>query len=87
MESETEGGATESDLEREIDMGRGAIRMVALGHYPSVTIASLRWGPQALETLRPEASRVGVTLVPLEAVGGGTDLRAQREERRPGQPR
>lgn len=87
MGSETTGRTTESDLEREIDLGRGAIRMVAFGHYPSVTIASLRWGPEALETLRPEATRAGVTLVPLEAVGGGTDLRAQREERRPDHPR
>ena len=50
---ETNGRATDSDLEREFDLGRGAIRMVTSGHMLSVTI----------------------------------DLRAQREERRPGQPR
>jgi hypothetical protein len=82
--SETSGTATGSVLQRQIDMGRGAIRMVADCHYPSVTVASLRYGQEALEVLRPEASRAGVVFVLLEAAGGGLDLRVEHAERRPG---
>ena len=84
VSSETSGRATGSLLERQIDIGRGAIGMVADCHYPSVTVASLRYGQEALEVLRPEASRAGVILVLLEAAGGGLDLRVERTERRPG---
>jgi hypothetical protein len=61
--------------------------MVTLGHLLSVTISSLRWGPEALDTLRPDAASAGVILGPVNVVGRGIDLRTQREERRPGQPR
>ncbi len=87
MESESSDKARETGLERELGMGRGAIRMVAEGHYPSVTITSLRYGREALAILEPEAARAGVILVPLAAMGGGTDLRAQREEWLPRHPR
>jgi hypothetical protein len=82
--SEPSGRAAGSLLERQIDLGRGAIRMVADCHYPAVTVASLRYGLEALEVLRPEATRAGVILVPLETAGGGLDLRAERADRHHG---
>lgn len=52
-------------LDREMEMVRGAISMVAAGGAPSVLVGGLRFGEEMLRHLDAEARRSAVTLQPV----------------------
>ena len=52
-------------IDREVALVEGAIRMVATGTSPSMTVAGLRFGEEVIAMLRPAATAEGVVLQPL----------------------
>ena len=56
---------TRRSIEREMDLVTVAIRMVAGGGAPGVTLVGLEFGPAVLEGSRRAAYNAGVTLEPL----------------------
>jgi len=70
---------TERSIERELDLVVGAIRMVAAGGAPGVTLVGLDFGPAVLERLAQEARDAGITLEPLwHPDESGCDIRVHR---------
>jgi hypothetical protein len=66
-------------LEREFDLVRGAIVMVASGAAPRVSLGSLRFGEQLIKPARRLALEAGVRIVPLWTSGdSGTGLTVER---------
>ena len=69
-----------STLDRELDLVRGAVAMVAAGKAPRVVLASLRFGEQLVAPAREMAAKAGVRIVPLwRADESGADLAVERE--------
>jgi len=67
---------TERSIEREIDLVAGAIRMVAAGSAPAVTLVGLDFGPAVAAASTAAASAAGVVLEPLwHPDDSGCDLR------------
>ena len=63
----------------ELDLVRDAIRMVATGSATRVTVASLHFGDQLLESARTMAQQAGVRIVPLwSADESGADIMVER---------
>jgi len=52
-------------IDREVGLVEGAIRMVATGTSPGMTVAGLRFGDEVIAMLRPAATEAGVVLEPL----------------------
>ena len=66
-------------LEREMNLVREAIAMVAGGGSPRVTVAGLRFGERLLGTARGAAADAGVRLVPLWMPDdAGADIAVER---------
>ncbi|HLY15496.1 MAG TPA: hypothetical protein VKR24_14205 [Candidatus Limnocylindrales bacterium] len=57
--------ATRRSIERELDLVLVAIRMVAGGGAPGVTLVGLEFATSVLEGARPFATEAGVLLEPL----------------------
>jgi hypothetical protein len=58
-------GLTERSIEREMDLVAGAIRMVAAGSAPAVTLVGLDFGPAVANASAAAARAAGVVLEPL----------------------
>jgi hypothetical protein len=74
-------------LDREMELIRAAIAMVASGAAPRVSLGSLRFGDQLLEPARQLAIPAGVRVVPLwTSADAGTGLAVERlgDHKRPG---
>jgi hypothetical protein len=71
---------TRRTIERELDLVAGAIRMVAGGGAPGVTLAGLAFGPTVLEGSERAAHNAGVTL---EALWQPDDARCDIRVHRP----
>jgi hypothetical protein len=66
-------------LERELELVRNAIAMVASGAAPRVSLGSLQFGEQLVEPARRLALEAGVRIVPLwTSADGGTGLAVER---------
>jgi hypothetical protein len=66
-------------LDRELDLIRAAIAMVASGAAPRVSLSSLRFGDQLLEAARQLAIPARVRVVPLwTSADAGTGLAVER---------
>jgi hypothetical protein len=66
-------------LERELELIRSAIAMVASGAAPRVSLGSLRFGEQLIKPARRMALEAGVRIVPLwTSADGGTGLAVER---------
>jgi hypothetical protein len=63
-------------LDREVELVRGAIRMVASGASSATTIAGIRFGEQAINLSRLQASAAGVSLASIWRIDdSGCDVR------------
>lgn len=58
-------GLTKRAIERELDLVAGAIRMVAGGGAPAVTLVGLDFGPAVLDRSEAAALAAGVIIEPL----------------------
>jgi hypothetical protein len=68
-------------LEREMELVRAAIAMVASGAAPRVSLNSLRFGDQLLKPARRLAIPAGVRVVPLwTSADAGTGLAVEKLE-------
>lgn len=66
-------------LDRELELIREAIAMVAGGASPRVTVAGLRFGDRLVESARRMATPSGVAVVPLWTTDeGGADIALER---------
>jgi hypothetical protein len=66
-------------IERELEMVRSAVALVATGGSRRVTLAGLRYGPQLLDVAEQMARDAGVRLVPLwSGDESGVDLVVER---------
>ena len=71
----------ERALEREMEMVRSAIQMVAAGRSPRVTVGGLRFGEELLEAAASYASAAGVRLVPVYTSDErGADIVVEKQE-------
>jgi hypothetical protein len=69
-------GLTRRSIERELDLVAGAIRMVAGGGAPGVTLVGLHFGPAVLAGSSRAALKAGVILEPLwQPEESGCDIR------------
>ncbi len=72
---------TRGTIDRELDLIAGAIRMVAGGGAPAMTVVGLEFGPAILERYTPAALAAGVILEPLwHTDESGCDIRVQGRE-------
>ena len=55
----------EAQLDRETELVRGAIRMVASGAAPRMTVAGIRFGEAVIDICRPMASYSNVSIEPI----------------------
>lgn len=55
----------EAQLDREIELVRGAIRMVASGASTRVTVAGIRFGEAVIRICRPLATSADVVIEPI----------------------
>jgi hypothetical protein len=70
---------TIATIEHEFRLVTEAIGLVASGHYPSVTLAGIRFGDQILDEARREAAASGVRIRRLfPADDSGADLIVER---------
>ena len=68
-------------LEREVEMVRGAIDLVAGGRVSAVTLAGLQFGEALVEVATGMARRAGVRVIPLwSADDARADIRVERRE-------
>jgi hypothetical protein len=68
-----------STLDRELDLVRGAITMVAAGRAPRVVLAGLRFGEQLVAPAQEMAAKAGVRIIPLWRTDeSGADLAVER---------
>lgn len=66
LESQTHApDVVEAQLDREIELVRGAIRMVASGNSPRMTVAGIRFGEAVIRICRPLATSADVVLEPI----------------------
>jgi hypothetical protein len=52
-------------IDREVALVEGAMRMVASGASPGMTVGGLRFGEDVIAVLRPAAAEAGIVLDPL----------------------
>lgn len=66
----------EAQLDREIELVRGAIRMVASGGSPRLTVAGIRFGEAVIRLCRPFAASADVIIEPIwhPEEAGGADV-------------
>jgi len=77
-------GLTRRSIERELDLVAGAIRMVAGGGAPGVTLVGLEFGPAVLEGSARAAHNAGVVLEALwQAEESRCDIRVHRRSEGP----
>jgi hypothetical protein len=68
-------------LEREMELVRSAITMVAAGRTRRITLAGVRFADELLEPARAIALRAGVRIVPIwTADDAGLDIAVERIE-------
>ena len=66
-------------IDRELELVAGAIRMIAGGGAPGMTLIGLEFGPAVLEQSTGAALAAGVSLVPLwQTDEDGCDIRVLR---------
>jgi hypothetical protein len=76
---------TRRSIERELDLVAVAIRMVAGGGTPGVTLVGLEFGPAVLEGSAAAARDAGVELAALwQPDDSRCDIRVHRHEEGPG---
>jgi hypothetical protein len=79
METYPTAGAAPNLLDREIDLLRGGIAMVASGGTRRMTIAGIRFGEDIIRICLPLAQSAGVTLEPVwRTDDSGCDVRVER---------
>jgi hypothetical protein len=67
--------SAEAQLDREIEMVRGAIRMVAVGASPRMTVAGIRFGEAVIRIVKPIATSADITVEPIwRADDSGCDV-------------
>ncbi len=70
---------SERSIDRELELVAGAIRMIAGGGAPGMTLIGLEFGPALLEQATPAALAAGVILEPLWRTDeAGCDIRVVR---------
>ena len=68
-------------IDREVALVEGAIRMVATGASPGMTVAGLRFGDEVVAMLGPAATDAGVVLEPLFPTDEtGCDVHVRRSD-------
>ena len=79
MDASDSARAVEGQLEREMELVIAAIRMVAAGGAPRVTVGGLRLGDQILDAARDMARQAGVRIVPRWTTDeSGVDIAVER---------